>query len=257
MPTRIQPPLILIAPQTTQAPSSSGGLQSGLSQSYAAAIRAAGGTPLILSCLVEEGYVREALAVADGILLTGGDDVGPELYAPKMSQKLRSTLTLDGPERDAFELLLIQETFRRRIPLMAICRGMQILNVALGGTLIADIPSEVPQATINHRRNDAKESIVHEVSITPGSLFARAAGCLEMGVNSTHHQAVGRMAKVLQPSAVSRDGIVEGMELGSAHMDVLPYLLAVQFHPERLWARYHEHLELFRSFTAACQRNRQ
>jgi putative glutamine amidotransferase len=252
-----RPPLILVAPQTGKASAGSGGLQSSLSESYAAAIRAADGIPLILSCLVDETYVREVVGLADGILLTGGDDVDPALYAPRISQKLRATMSFDGPERDAFELLIIQETFRRRIPLMAICRGMQILNVALGGTLIADIPSEVPSPIINHRRIDAKESLVHEVDISPGSLFASAVGCLKMGVNSTHHQAVGRLAKVLQPSAVSRDGIVEGMELGSAHMDVLPYLLAVQFHPERLWARYREHLELFRSFTAACRRNRQ
>lgn len=257
MSTSVAPPVILIAPQTTAAAPESGGLQSSLSESYAAAIRAAGGTPLILSCLVDDQYVAHVMGLADGILLTGGDDVNPQLYAPDMAKRLRATLTLDGPERDAFELLVIREAFRRRIPLMAICRGMQILNVALGGTLIADIPSEVPQPTINHRRNDAKASIVHDIHISPGSLFASAVGCLKMGVNSTHHQAVGKVAKVLQPSAVSRDGIVEGMELGSAHMDVLPYLLAVQFHPERLWARYHEHLELFRSFTAACHRNRQ
>jgi putative glutamine amidotransferase len=253
---RSRSPVILIGPQTIKASPGSGGLQSSLSDSYSAAIRAAGGIPLILSCLVDEAYVCEAVQVADGILLTGGDDVDPELYSPNLPEKLRSTLSLDGPERDAFELLLINETFRQRLPLLAICRGMQILNVALGGTLIADIPSEVSQA-IDHRRTDAKESLVHEITLSPESLFASATGCLKLGVNSTHHQAVGRMAKVLQPSAVSKDGIVEGMELGSAHMDVLPYLLAVQFHPERLWMRYQEHLELFRSFTAACRRNRQ
>lgn len=250
-------PLIVIAPQTVKpASGSTDGVVSSLSKSYASAIQAAGGTPFILSCLVDRGYVREAVMAADGVLLTGGDDVAPELYAPRMPKRLRDTLALDGPERDAFELLLIQETFRARRPLLAICRGMQILNVALGGTLIADIPQQVPKA-IHHRRTDAKDSLVHDVTISDHSLLASATGRRELGVNSTHHQAVGKMAKVFQPSAVSRDGIVEGLELESAHKDVLPYLLAVQFHPERLTARYREHLGIFQSFTTACRRNRQ
>jgi putative glutamine amidotransferase len=247
-------PRILIAPQTEAAAADSGGRRSILSKSYAAAVRAAGGTPLIASCLPDATYVQELLSVADGLLLTGGDDLAPELYDPKVSADLRATVRIDGPERDAFEVLLVQEAFQVGKPVFGICRGMQLLNVALGGTLIVDIPSQVPHA-MDHRRTDAKDQIVHDVSITSGSLLSRIVGGSTLGVNSTHHQAIDRLAKVFQPNAVSKDGIVEGFELTEAYQKGLPYMMAVQFHPERLWERFPKHLDLFRCFTTACQRN--
>jgi putative glutamine amidotransferase len=149
------------------------------------------------------------------------------------------------------ELLLIDEVFRQRKPLLAICRGQQILNVALGGTLAADILGQMPRA-MNHRRMDRSSEIVHEVRLTPGSILAKITGRQKLGVNSTHHQAVARVAAPLKVAAISDDGIIEGLELGPGAAKMLPFLLSVQFHPERLVGRYAEHRAIFRGFAQAC-----
>jgi putative glutamine amidotransferase len=144
---------------------------------------------------------------------------------------------------------MIDEVFRQHRPLLAICRGHQILNIALGGTLIVDIPTQKPGA-MNHQRTDLKSEKVHEVALTPGSLLAKITGERILSVNSTHHQAVGRVAKPLRVTGKSPDGIIEAMELKSPGL--LPYLLAVQFHPERLVDRYKEFLQIFESFVGSC-----
>ena len=162
------------------------------------------------------------------------------------------TVTPDGGARDLRELLLIDEVFRQRKPLLAICRGHQMLNVALGGTLVADIPSQLPRA-INHRRMDRRSEIVHEVRLTPGSLLAKITGRQRLGVNSTHHQAVARVAAPLKVAAVSSDGIIEGLELKPGAASMLPFLLSVQFHPERLVDRYPEHRAIFRGVHAGLR----
>ena len=128
------------------------------------------------------------------------------------------------------------------------------MNVALGGTLIADITLQIPQA-LNHSRTEEKDNVVHQVSCAAGSLIARIAGA-KLGVNSSHHQAVARMAPPLQATAISRDGIIEGMELGPMESGLLPFLLSVQFHPERLYRKHAEHLRIFKSFVQACSRQR-
>jgi putative glutamine amidotransferase len=190
-------------------------------------------------------------------LLTGGDDIEPKLYGNGISPKLRRTVntTPDGGERDLRELILIDEVFRQRKPLLAICRGHQLLNVALGGTLIVDIPSQVPGA-IRHVRTDKRNEIVHEVRLTAQSLLSKITGKQTLGVNSTHHQAVGKVAEPLRVIAASGDGVVESMELKPEAARLLPFLLAIQFHPERLANRYPEHRAIFGAFTQACVMHR-
>ena len=197
--------------------------------------------------------IAECVRRCDGIVLTGGDDIEPRLYGNGLPAGLRRTVgtSPDGGERDLRELILIDEVFRQRKPLLAICRGHQLLNVALGGTLIADIPAQIPNA-INHRRMDRRSEKAHEVRLTPGSLLSKITGGRTLGVNSTHHQAVGRVAEPLQVTATSGDGIVESMELKREAAPLLPLLLSVQFHPERLVDRYPEHRAIFRVFTQAC-----
>jgi putative glutamine amidotransferase len=223
-----------------------------LSLNYPRAILAGGGTPQILPCLPDEAYVAEAVRNCDGVMLTGGDDVQPGLYRKdKLPGPLQKTVSPAAPERDLVELMLIREVFQQRKPLLAICRGHQLLNVALGGTLVVDIKTEQPGA-LDHCRTDKKDKVVHDVDVKPGSILANLTGGTKLGVNSSHHQAVGNIAKPLRSTAVSIDGIVEGLELESQDRHLLPYLLAVQFHPERLCALHREHLELFKGFVAAC-----
>ena len=187
------------------------------------------------------------------MLLTGGDDVTPQLYSKKLPPRLARTVGHNDHERDLRELLVIAEVFRQRKPLLAICRGQQLLNVALGGTLVVDIPSQLP-AAVNHDRSDKKNAVVHEVELTADSLLARITGSQRLGVNSSHHQAVDRVAGPLRVTGRSSDGVVEALELQPSARGWLPYLVAVQYHPERLVNRHREHLNLFRSFALACVR---
>ncbi len=247
-------PIILISGNTDKRGVEFGDLSLSLSNNYCLAVQAAGGLPWVLPCLPDREFAAESVRRCDGLVLTGGDDVQPKIYSEKLAPELEKTVSAAAPERDLFELMLIDEIFRQRKPLLAICRGHQILNVALGGSLIVDIPTQVPKA-LNHTRTDKKDKIVHEVDVAGGSLLAKVAGDKSLGVNSSHHQAIGKVAKPLRITAVSIDGIVEGLELESAARQLLPYLLAVQFHPERLFSRHAEHLRLFKSFTAACSRH--
>jgi putative glutamine amidotransferase len=179
--------------------------------------------------------------------------VDPHIYGNGLPAALSKTVTItaDGGSRDLRELILIDEVFRQKKPLLAICRGHQVLNVALGGTLLADIRSQKPHAR-NHRRMDKRSQIVHEVRLTGGSLLAKITGAHKLGVNSTHHQAVDKIAAPLRAVAESDDGIVEGLELKPGVLRGVPFLLSVQFHPERLVDRYAGHRAIFRAFVRAC-----
>ena len=246
------PPLILISGSTDVRGPEFLDYSLSLSMAYPAALKAAGGMPWLLPCQAERAWVAAAVARCDGVLLTGGDDVDPKWYSETLPRRVARTVHAAHPDRDKFEFLLIAEVLRQRKPLLCICRGHQILNVALGGTLFADITLQKPRA-LNHSRTDRKDRVVHEVGCESGSLMAKIAGEERLGVNSSHHQAVARMAGSLHATAVSRDGIIEGMELAAGARGLLPYLLSVQFHPERLFARHAEHLELFRTFVRACR----
>ena len=248
-------PLVLITPCTERKGAEFSDPSLSLSDRYPRAIVAAGGMPWVLPCWPAENVVAEAVRRCDGVMLTGGDDVQPKLYANDLPRRLERTVSPADAARDLWELLLIREVFRRRKPLLAICRGQQILNVALGGTLIVDIRTQVPRA-LNHCRLDRKDKIVHKVALTPGSILNKISGTQTLGVNSSHHQAVGRVAGALCVTGASPDGVVEGLELAGPSARLLPWLVAVQFHPERLFDEHDVFLELFRSFTRACELKR-
>ncbi|MGD0615517.1 MAG: gamma-glutamyl-gamma-aminobutyrate hydrolase family protein [Verrucomicrobiota bacterium] len=252
-----KPPLILISPSIEKEGVEFHDRSISLSEAYPRAVARAGGIPLALPVGTSRELMAECVRRADGILLTGGHDIEPGLYGNGLPTKLRRTVetTPDGGQRDLRELILIDEIFRQRKPLLAICRGHQLLNVALGGTLIVDIPKQVPKA-INHSRMDRRSEKVHEVRLTRQSLLSKIVGERILGVNSTHHQAVGRVAEPLQVTGTTGDGIVESMELKSEAARLLPFLLAIQFHPERLMDRYAEHGAIFCAFTQACALHR-
>jgi len=248
-------PLILLSPDIEERGKEFDDHSISLSNRYSNALLAAGGLPVTLAPTVDRELIAEYVRRADGVLLSGGDDVEPKLYGSKaLPVHIRETVgvTPDGGGRDLMELVVIDEVFKQGKPLLAICRGQQILNVALGGTLFADIKSQVPGA-INHRRSDERNDIVHEVRLTPGSKLAKITGQQRLGVNSTHHQAVARVAAPLRAIAVSEDGVIEGLELKPDAANRLPFLVSIQFHPERLADRYAEHGAIFGAFIQACK----
>src|SRR5688572_20578270 len=245
-----RPPLILISPSTAKRGVEFEDNAVSVSNQYCLAVATAGGLPWIAPAIPAQALVAESVARCDGVLLTGGDDIQTELYAPKLNGDLKKTVSEPEPDRDLFELMLVEEAFKQGKPLFAICRGHQLVNIAFGGTLIVDIGLQLPGA-LNHRQLDRKNEVVHDAELTDGSLLANIVAQKKLGVNSSHHQAIGELADPFAGTARSEDGVIEAMELKPGVTD-MPYFLAVQFHPERLYARHREHLRLFQHFVRAC-----
>ena len=210
-----------------------------------------------VDALLGVGFRREEIVVVppgapaaedfDGVVLGGGCDVDPVLYgeAPRPDARLE----IDAA-RDATDFALYDRARRRDVPTLAICRGMQVVNVALGGTLVQDLPTQRP-GTLSHdaeaASRDARNRLDHTVRVTPGTRLADVAGAGEIPVNSRHHQAVDRLAPGLTVSATAADGVVEGLEASS------PWLIAVQWHPENLAGEDGASRRLFEAFARAVR----
>lgn len=251
-----KPPLILISPCVEKEGAEFEDLSLSLSMNYPAALMSVGAIPLTMPATASREMVAEFVRRTDGVLLTGGEDVNPRLYAKRLPPRLRRTVTLtpDDGTRDLQEFMLVDEVFRQCKPLLAICRGHQVLNVALGGTLVVDIRRQVPGA-MNHQRQDKRSQMVHDVHLTDDAVLAKITGERTLGVNSTHHQAVGRPADMLKVTGRSLDAIAESMQLKPEAAHLLPFLLSVQFHPERLADRHAEHRAIFAAFARSCASN--
>jgi len=246
-------PLILVSAGIESKGSEFSDQSLSLSFAYERALLDTGMIPLVMPTAADPEAIAECVRRTDGVLLTGGEDVNPDLYATRIPARLRRTVTMtpDKGARDLRELLLVAEVFRQRKPLLAICRGHQILNVALGGTLVMDISRQI-RGALNHRRIDQRALKVHEVSLTRDAILAKITGRRVLGVNSTHHQAVAEPAGVLAVAARSADGVIEALQLNAEAVRLLPFLLSVQFHPERLADRHPEHRAIFAAFAKVC-----
>lgn len=161
----------------------------------------------------------------DGVVLGGGCDVDPARYGRLVRDG--SGVEVDA-ERDRTDFDLFERAWRDQAPILGICRGLQVVNVALGGTLLQDIPSEHPSEVVHRREDRDKTRRDHKVKVTPGTRLQAIAGETEILVNSRHHQAIEQTGRGLSISAVAPDGLVEGVESQT------PWLLAVQWHPENL-----------------------
>jgi putative glutamine amidotransferase len=207
---------------------------------YVESVTRAGGEAVVLSNGDDPAAVLETV---DGLLLTGGLDVDPRLYG-----EAPHPTTETAPERDRFEIPLARAAIAGDIPLLAICRGVQVLNVAAGGSLIQDIPSETP-SKLNHSIDTPKDHVAHNVRLTHGTLLADLLGAEQQSVNSRHHQAVGAVASDFVVSAVSADGVVEAIEKPDAS-----FCVGVQWHPENFW-RTGEFAGLFRGLVTAARQH--
>ncbi len=196
-----------------------------LNTAYVRALEGAGLVPLAVPTMLAADRAGAALAAVRGLVLTGGEDVAPARYGAAPHPRLGDV----DPVRDAAELALIAAARARGLPILAICRGIQILNVALGGTLYQDLDSERP-GPVPH--ND--ETGRHPVHVEAGSLLERTLGTRSASVNSRHHQAIRDLAPGLKAVAWADDGIIEGAEPSDAKE---PWMVAVQWHPEDLTER--------------------
>ncbi len=198
----------------------------GLMRSYVEAVAAAGGIPLLIPLGLDGDDLPVILRRVDGLILPGGGDIDPEAYHGEMHQQLRGI----DEDRDRVEILLARDAVQTRKPFLAICRGHQILNVALGGTMWEDLASQMP-GTIRHDYYGvgARADRPHTVQVRKGSRLAAILNSADVPVNSLHHQGLRDLAAELSVSAAAPDGLVEGVEI-EGH----PFGIGVQWHPENL-----------------------
>jgi putative glutamine amidotransferase len=217
-----------------------------LARYYSEAVEAAGGVPLHLPLIPRAEFVTSIAARLDGLLLPGSaSDVDPLRYGREPHARLGEVHTL----RDETDALLLAEAERLALPVLAICFGMQILNVVRGGTLIQDIESQWPDA-IKHEQGSPRGRRSHRLRLLEGSLLARLAGADSALVNSHHHQAIEQVGRDLRATAWTADGLVEALE------DTRPgrWCHCVQWHPEIDWAEDEFSIRLFRDFVRAAAR---
>jgi len=195
-----------------------------LNHTYRNGITRAGGIPVLLAQVADDA-VPHLLDRIDGLLLTGGGDVDPSLYGSERTEEMYGI----DPGRDRFEMALAREAFRRKLPVLAVCRGIQILNVALGGSLIEDIPSEI--GSDYHAKIGDEVFVAHQrVQIDETCGLAALVGATDLAVNSIHHQALRRVADGIHPVAWAEDGVIEAIESDDPDWQ----LIGVQWHPEYL-----------------------
>ncbi|MER2105721.1 MAG: gamma-glutamyl-gamma-aminobutyrate hydrolase family protein [Solibacillus sp.] len=210
--------------------------------SYIDSIEQAGGIPICLPFLTKEEQ-GEVLAKLDGLLVIGGHDVNPLFYGQQPHEKLGAVVT----KRDESDLALIKHALQLDLPMLAICRGHQLLNVALGGTLIQDIPAQI-QGAVLHTQRSARHEMIHTVELKT-TTFQQIFGEMEIVTNSFHHQAVDNVGEGLVVAAVAKDGVIEGLEYPLAS-----YCISVQWHPEELAMTNHHAKQLFLSFIEAANK---
>ena len=202
-----------------------GAERQGVNSAYVQSIVAAGAVPLILPPAIGAAHAMGAVDGIDALLLSGGEDLDPSWYGAAASRDLGEV----DRDRDLFELALFAAARQRGIPILGICRGIQLINVALGGTLWQHLPGERP-SPVEHDRRDARSARTHEISLEGGSRAASVLGRTAMAVNSFHHQGIRDLASPLRASGWAEDGLVEAVEGPATE----PWLLAVQWHPEEM-----------------------
>ena len=206
---------------------------------YPTAVLKAGGVPVVLPLVKDAATARRLLESVDGLLMTGGEDIDPAYYGEEI---LNESVEINGP-RDTSDLLLIEAARALKKPIMGICRGHQLVNVAFGGSLYQDIPTQIG----TEHRQEVPGVPTHNIGLAEGSRLRALLGDVDsVGVNTHHHQSVKAVAPGFVVSARAADGVVEGIEG--------PGVFCVQFHPEGLMAGgYNSFLPIFEAFVSDCR----
>jgi putative glutamine amidotransferase len=218
-----------------------------VNSTYLLAVQQGGGVAVPLPPQLDDRAQEELSPRLDGLLLTGGGDVDPATFG----EPRHPTVYDVAPSRDRLEMTLVRRCMAGGKPILAICRGIQLLNVALGGSLYQDMASD-PGTPIKHDQSEPRDQPTHPVKVAPGSLLARVLRREELAVNSLHHQAVKALGKNLVAVAYAPDGIIEGIELEDSGPS--RFVLGVQWHPEELVSKDSAARNLFSAFVSACRR---
>ena len=208
---------------------------------YVCSIEQAGGTPIVLPYCETDSVLDDFVRLCDGFCFAGGSDIDPARYGEVKKETCGDIIE----PRDDFDFRAFEKILKTGKPILGICRGAQLINVALGGTLYQDIPSEINTA-INHRQTEADEVATHEVHIAEDSPLYKILGQTRIGVNSFHHQGAKKLGDGLISIAHSEDGVYEAYYLPSHR-----YLLAIQWHPERLYDEFSG--KIFKDFVSKCK----
>ncbi len=201
-----------------------------------------GGIPVMLSFSDDEESIKEIADRFDGFVFTGGDDIAPERYGQEKIEQCGEECV----QRDSLEFALFKEVIKTDKPVLGICRGMQFLNVALGGTLYQDLPAQ-RTGDVNHRQPAPFDALTHSVTVEKDTLLHGITGEEKLMVNTLHHQAVDKVAPCLMPCATAEDGLVEAV-----YNPQKAFLLGVQWHPEMIFPHEENSLKIGKAFVDAC-----
>ena len=215
-----------------------------VNSAYLHAVQQAGGVPVLLPPQLSSASMRRLADDLQGLLLTGGGDMDPALFG----ETPHATLYDVAPSRDTLETSVLHVALGRGLPVLAVCRGLQVLNVALGGSLHQDVGTD-PGTQMPHSQKEPRDQPTHKVKLTPGCRLATTLGADELEVNSMHHQAIKRLGRGLTAVAWAPDQIVEGAEIG----DPSRFVLGVQWHPEELVGHSEPARRLFAALVAAAR----
>ena len=215
-----------------------------VNSAYLNAVQQAGGVPVLLPPQLSKSSLERLVRGLDAVLLTGGGDMDPACFG----EAPHPTLYDVAPARDALETSVTHMALEKRTPLLAICRGIQVLNVALGGTLYQDVGTD-PGTEIQHSQKEARDQSTHKVTVTPGSRLANILGADDVEVNSFHHQVIKALGRGLTAVAWAPDQLIEGVEL----TDDSRFVLGVQWHHEHLVGGSEPARRLFAALIAAAR----
>ena len=198
-----------------------------VSMNYSESVILAGGRPILLPVTGDSLILSSLLDLLDGLILSGGGDLNPAYYGEEPVEEAGEPDSL----RDVYDMLLIGMAAERRLPMLGICRGEQLINVYFGGSLYQDLPTQYPDTTIRHNQDEPSSVATHTVNVLPGSFLHQATGRTTLQTNTHHHQAVRRLGSGLRATAWAADSLVEAFESADGRP-----IYAVQFHPEALTA---------------------